>query len=86
LDTVLPIFTANPARALKLEKKGKIAPGCDADIVVLWKGTLDIRHVIARGKVVVRDGDVTVREKWLGKSGRNVLIRGDKAPESLAIV
>jgi beta-aspartyl-dipeptidase (metallo-type) len=86
LDVVLPLVTANTARALSLSRKGRIARGCDADCVVLWKGTLDIRHVVAGGKVLVRDGEIHVREKWLGKSFRDFHLRGDRAPDSLAIV
>ncbi|MAU94009.1 MAG: beta-aspartyl-peptidase [Planctomycetes bacterium] len=35
LERALPAFTSNPAEHLKLEKKGRIAVGYDADLVVL---------------------------------------------------
>ncbi|MFT7517074.1 MAG: beta-aspartyl-dipeptidase (metallo-type), partial [Myxococcota bacterium] len=35
LEQALPAFTANPAEHLKLEGKGRIAVGYDADLVVL---------------------------------------------------
>lgn len=35
LEAVLPAFTANVARLLRLHDKGRIAVGCDADFVVL---------------------------------------------------
>src|SRR6185369_10746763 len=35
LERVLPAFTSNPARLLRLERKGRLAAGADADLVVL---------------------------------------------------
>ncbi|HYP07186.1 MAG TPA: amidohydrolase family protein, partial [Bryobacteraceae bacterium] len=32
-DVVLPLVTANPARVLKLSRKGRLEPGCDADLL-----------------------------------------------------
>ena len=78
LDLVLPLFTSNTACALKLSRKGCVRPGMDADVAVVTKGSLDIREVVARGRVVVRDGIPVVREKWLEKSSRNVTLTGDK--------
>ena len=80
LDMVLPLFTSNTARALKLPKKGAIREGMDADIVVLSEGSLDVREVIARGQMMVRDGEPVVREKWLEKSKRKVSFVGDEHP------
>jgi len=56
LEELLPHFTCNVANVLKLPKKGRIEPDADADLVVLDKDTLQIRHVVARGRVFVRDG------------------------------
>ena len=62
LERILPIVGLNPARAVKLDRrKGTLDPGKDADNVVLDRSTLDVREVIARGKRMVRDGQVTVR-------------------------
>jgi len=77
LDFVLPLVTTNPATALKLEKKGKLEPGKDADIVILGQKSLEIRDVIARGKRMVSDGDLVVREKFLSKSSRSIDLVGD---------
>ena len=78
LDLVLPLFTSNTASVLKLGKKGCIRPGMDGDVVVLTEGSLDIREVVAKGRVMLRDGIPVVREKWLEKSSRNVSLVGDK--------
>jgi G6PDH family F420-dependent oxidoreductase len=63
LERVLPLVTTNVARVLKLEHKGRIRRGADADIVVLERGSLRIREVIARGRRVVADGRVLLRER-----------------------
>jgi len=54
LETVLPAFTANPARLLRFARKGVLAAGNDADLVVL-----DEEHradtVIVHGEIHVKD-------------------------------
>jgi beta-aspartyl-dipeptidase (metallo-type) len=79
LERVLPLATSNVARVLKLGRKGRLAPGCDGDLLVLAQGTLDIVHVIAGGVSMVEDGQVVVRERFLEESGRRYTLRGAKA-------
>ena len=55
LEDVLPIFTSNVATLLRLPRKGRIAVGADADLVVL-DANHRIRDVFARGRLLVRDG------------------------------
>jgi beta-aspartyl-dipeptidase (metallo-type) len=55
LARVLPAFTSNVARLLQLPLKGRIAPGADADLVVL-DASGDIRDVMVRGQWHVRNG------------------------------
>jgi beta-aspartyl-dipeptidase (metallo-type) len=57
----LPVVTENPARALKLCRKGRIAVGLDADIVLLEPGSLAVRHLLGGGRLLVRDGQALVR-------------------------
>ncbi len=56
LGEVLPLFTAHPAAALKLHRKGRLEQGMDADVLILRERTLEVVHVFARGRPLVRDG------------------------------
>ncbi len=61
LETALRAVTANPARILKLEKKGRLQPGCDADLCLLTEDGLKLHTLIAKGKIMVQEGQPTVR-------------------------
>ena len=50
-EKVLPLLTENPADLLGLPRKGRIAPGCDADFVVLG-GDLTVLRTIGGGRTV----------------------------------
>lgn len=56
-ETVLPLFTSNVASLLRLPRKGVVAAGADADLVVL-SGEHRVTHVMARGKWHIRGGAV----------------------------
>ncbi len=49
LERVLPAFTTNPARVLRLPGKGRLTAGADADLVVL-DADGGIQDVMARGR------------------------------------
>ncbi len=53
LPTASALCSLNPARVLGLERKGRLAPGMDADIIVL-DDALDLRYTILGGQVVYR--------------------------------
>lgn len=55
LERALPAFTCNVAELLRLPGKGRIAAGCDADLVVL-DAAGGVRHVLAGGVFHARDG------------------------------
>jgi beta-aspartyl-dipeptidase (metallo-type) len=55
LDAVLPAVTSNPAKLLRLTRKGKIAVGNDADLLVLDADGA-VHTLLARGEIHVRDG------------------------------
>ena len=61
LETALRAVTANPARILKLGKKGRLQPGCDADLCLLTEDGLKLHTVIAQGKIMVQEGKPVVR-------------------------
>lgn len=50
LDRVLSLVTRNTAEVLGLLRKGHIAEGMDADLLVLNRTTYAVEHVIARGR------------------------------------
>ncbi|CAH3484937.1 beta-aspartyl-peptidase [Enterobacter hormaechei] len=60
LEEALLPFTRNVAEFLGLEHKGRIAPGCDADVLVLTDD-LKIREVWAKGRQMVSGGVVCVK-------------------------
>jgi beta-aspartyl-dipeptidase (metallo-type) len=60
LEKVLPAFTSNPARLLRLSAKGRIAVGHDADLVVLDDAGR-VNDVMARGRWHVLAGKPMVR-------------------------
>jgi len=54
-QTVLPLMTSNVASLLRLQQKGRIGQGFDADLVVLDQSNR-IDHVMARGIWHLKDG------------------------------
>jgi len=60
LAQILPVFTRNVARVIRMPSKGQLVAGADADLVVL-EPSGKIRHVMCGGRWVVRDGTVLTR-------------------------
>ena len=64
LSQAVSVLTANVARALGLwPRKGTLAAGSDADLLLL-DDQLNIRMVMAAGRVLARDGALTFRPKF----------------------
>ncbi|MTH52071.1 beta-aspartyl-peptidase [Bacillus mangrovi] len=61
LETALKVITSNPANVLKLHQKGRIAEGLDADIVLADAGSLQLTTVIAKGKTMMKNGEMLVK-------------------------
>lgn len=59
LERVLPVFTSNAAKLLRLPGKGVLTAGADADLVVL-DDDANVRHVLARGRWLLRDHEPVV--------------------------
>lgn len=58
LETILPCFTYNASEVLKLSTKGRLEPKADADVLILENKSFDIRHVFARGRHFVEEGQL----------------------------
>ena len=54
LAIALRVLTSNPARLLKLRTKGRLAPGLDADLVLLEPRNLQVHTVVAKGRVLLK--------------------------------
>lgn len=61
LETALRTITSNVADHLRLSRKGRIREGNDADLVLADPNTLELQTVIARGRVMLRDGELLVK-------------------------
>lgn len=59
LSTALKTVTANPARVLKLERKGKLVEQADADLLLLAPDSLQLQGVMARGQWFMQDQKLT---------------------------
>lgn len=60
LPEAVALFTANPAAFYGLDRKGRVAAGCDADLIFL-DSDLRLVHVLARGQQAVVDGATVLR-------------------------
>jgi beta-aspartyl-dipeptidase (metallo-type) len=60
LGQILPPFTSNVARVLRLSGKGRLAVGTDADLVVL-ESDGRIRDVMANGRWHVEQSRAVIR-------------------------
>jgi beta-aspartyl-dipeptidase (metallo-type) len=61
LPQALPLVTSNVARVLGIEaRKGSLAPGKDADVVLLTEDLM-VDTVLARGRIMVAGGRAVVR-------------------------
>ena len=63
LEQALTLITSNPARNLKLRTKGRIDIGFDADLCFL-DSELQLTHVIARGKLALKDKEVIKKGRY----------------------
>jgi beta-aspartyl-dipeptidase (metallo-type) len=61
LEEAIEPVTSTPASYLKLNSKGRISVGKDADLVLLDQAHLEIQHVIARGRICMAEGVMQVR-------------------------
>jgi len=73
---VIDIETSTPQG--KLEQKGKLEEGKDADLLVLSKENLEIKDVVANGRRLMKSGKLSFKEKFLEESNRHIELDGKK--------
>ncbi|NPV44294.1 MAG: beta-aspartyl-peptidase [Firmicutes bacterium] len=61
IEDALKVVTSNVAKVLKLNTKGRIVRGNDADLVILNKENLNIDTVLSRGEIMVYRGNTVVK-------------------------
>ncbi|MES2527857.1 MAG: amidohydrolase family protein [Bdellovibrionota bacterium] len=77
-EKILPMVTTNTARILKFHQKGKIEIDKDADFAVIDKKTLRVKHVVARGKIFIRDYEFVPDLQCMSHSNRKIGLHGQK--------
>jgi beta-aspartyl-dipeptidase (metallo-type) len=82
LERMLPLVTTNTARVLRLEKKGRLQPGADADVLTFRARSLELVNVMARGRLLLKAGRLMQHEAFLADSNRRITLHGEKAPQS----
>ena len=65
METALLPLTLNPAKLLKLNNKGSIEKGKDADLVIMDKD-LKITEVFARGKMMIENAQIKIKGTFEG--------------------
>ena len=77
-EKLLPLVTTNTARILKFHQKGQIDVDMDADFALVDKKNLRVKHVVARGKIFVRDYEFIPKLKSMSDSNRKIGLNGQK--------
>lgn len=63
LEEAIQVFSSNAARFYKLQGKGKLLPGFDADIL-LFDESFTLQYVFSRGKVMVEKAELKVKSTF----------------------
>ena len=61
IEEAIKVITSNVSKVLKLNKKGSIEIGKDADLVIVNENDLSIDTVIAMGRVMVEKGEPVIK-------------------------
>lgn len=61
IEDAIKVITSNVSKILKLNKKGSIEIGKDADLVIVKEEDLSIDTVIAMGKIMVENGETIIK-------------------------
>ncbi len=82
IEQVLACVTANTAKVLKLEQKGRLEAGKAADVLVLERKSFELREVISGGRRLFKDGAIAFEEAFLEESNREIKLEGAKKSKS----
>jgi beta-aspartyl-dipeptidase (metallo-type) len=63
ISDAISVASSNVAEVLKLNSKGRIKKGYDADLLILDKD-LNIHHLIANGSIMVKNGSMLIKGKY----------------------
>ena len=63
VSDALKIITSNVSRVLCMSRKGTVAEGCDADLLLMDSKSLELEMVMARGKIMVQNGNMLKMQK-----------------------
>lgn len=61
IPEVFSLVTRNTANVLRLDKKGSLQEGFDADILIMDKTTFEISHVFAKGRHMLKEKNILVK-------------------------
>jgi len=64
LATAIRTITTNPAQILGLDNLGKIEAGYSGDLVLIDSADLEIRHLFAKGILMVENGQAVVKGRF----------------------
>lgn len=64
LEKAICLITANPAQNLHLTAKGHLAPGCDADLCILDRNSLQLTDVMARGEIMMKQQTIIRKGRY----------------------
>lgn len=64
VEDAVRVITENTAKVLKLDKKGRIEKGMDADIVLVNSDNLEIQTVLAKGTIMYKDGESLIKDTF----------------------
>jgi beta-aspartyl-dipeptidase (metallo-type) len=81
LERILPLMTSNPAKILKFPNKGRLDVGKDADMILLSHTTLQLTHVVAKGRLVKAPGWTKGGLFEKGKNIRHTKLNGIAGPD-----
>lgn len=84
LYEIATITSAGPARALGLEKKGRLSPGSDGDVVI-YNVSDDIAYMFGHPRYVIKAGEIVIEEGDIRETpqGRDFIVQPSYDPSTV---